>query len=101
MNNEFGSKLRELRVTKGMQLRKAAAALDIDQSLLSKFERGTRLPNESFINRVARHFQYDETELLALWLSDKLLSQVGSYAIAGKALRIAEQRIRFSAKSRE
>lgn len=95
MTNQLGSKLRELRAKKGDQLRKAAAALDMDQSLLSKYERGERLPNESFVKRVAKYFSYDERELLALLLSDKFLTEAGDSSLAGQALKIAEQQIKY------
>ena len=98
MAKNLGIKIRELRTNKGLQLRKAAAALDIDQSLLSKYERGGRLPNEDFVKRVAKLFSYDEKELMALLMSDKFLAGVTDVAIAGKALKIAEKQIKYSVR---
>lgn len=95
MTNQLGSKLRELRAKKGAKLREAAAALDIDQSLLSKYERGERLPNESFIKKVAKYFSCDERELLALLLSDRFLTEAKDSSLAGQALKIAEQQIKY------
>lgn len=95
MTNQLGSKLRELRAKKGAKLRKVAAVLDIDQSLLSKYERGERLPNEGFIKKVAKHFSYDERELLALLLSDRFLTEAKDSLLAGQALKIAEQQIKY------
>ncbi len=40
--NKFGSKIRQLRTSKKIPLRKLAAFLDIDASILSKIERGKR-----------------------------------------------------------
>jgi len=97
MAKNLGAKIRELRTRKGMRLRKAAAALDVDQSLLSKYERGDRFPNEDFVRRTAKLFSYDEQELMAMLLSDKFLAGVkdeDTY-VAGKALKIAEQQIKY------
>jgi transcriptional regulator with XRE-family HTH domain len=95
MPNQFSSKLRELREKKGVQLRRVAAALDVDQSLLSKYERGERLPNEAFVKKVAKYFSFDANELLALLISERFLSQVGDSSLAAKALKIAEKSIKY------
>lgn len=98
MAKNLGSKIRELRTRKGLQLRKAAAVLDVDQSLLSKYERGDRLPNEEFLKRVAKLFSYDEQELMAMLMSDKFLINVTDLSVAGRALKIAEQQIKYSGR---
>ena len=95
MSKNLGIKIRELRTKKGLKLRKAAAALDVDQSLLCKYERGYRLPREDFIKRAAKLFSYDEVDLMALLLSDKFLSNVTDVSIAEKALKIAEAHIKY------
>ena len=43
--DSFGERVRKLREQADMPLRKLAALLDIDQSTLSKIERGERKPN--------------------------------------------------------
>jgi transcriptional regulator with XRE-family HTH domain len=98
MIKNLGDKIRELRTKKGLQLRKVAAALDVDQSLLSKYERGDRLPNEDFIRRAAALFSYDEQELLAMWVSDRFLTNVKDTSVAGRAIKIAEQQIKYSGR---
>lgn len=100
MSQSIGAKIRELRTKKGMQLRKAAAALDIDQSVLCKYEKGGRLPSRDFVKRVANLFSYDEAELMALLLSEKFLVGVNDMAVAGKALKIAERRIKYSVRKK-
>ena len=98
MTGRLGEKIRELRTMKRLQLRKAAAALDVDQSLLSKYERGDRLPAQDFVKKVAKYFSFDEKELVALWLSEKFLAEVKDSSVAGKALKIAEEQIRYSSR---
>jgi len=100
MSQSLGTKIRELRIKNGMRLRKAAAALDVDQSVLCKYERGSRLPSKDFVKRVAKLFAYDEAELLALLLSEKFLVGANDMVVAGKALKIAEQRINYSVRKK-
>lgn len=96
ITGRLGTKIRELRTKSSLQLRKAAAALDVDQSLLSKYERGNRLPGQDFLRKLAKYFSYDEKELLALWLCEKFFLEVDDSFVAGKALKIAEEEIRYS-----
>lgn len=98
MPTSIGAKIRELRTKKGLLLRKAASSLDVDQSLLSKYERGERIPTEDFIKRLSTLFSCDERELLAILLSDRFLDGVDDINLVGKALKIAEQKIKYSAK---
>ena len=96
MPNQFGEKIRKLREKKGARLRVVAASLDIDQSLLSKYERGERIPNDFFVKQIAKYFAFNEDELRALLLSDKFLADAGNISVAGRALRIAEQQLKYS-----
>jgi transcriptional regulator with XRE-family HTH domain len=99
-SKRFGDRLRELRAQKNVQLRKAAAGMDIDQSLLSKYERGQRFANEGFVRKAALYFGCDERELLALLWSDKFLSGIPDASLAGKALRIAEEEVKYQTRER-
>ena len=49
MTNSFGAYLREMREKKGLPLRKVAAHLDIDTSILSKIERDEKEVQTKFI----------------------------------------------------
>lgn len=42
----FGEVIRSSRESKGLYLRQVAAAMDIDQALISKFEKGDRKPSK-------------------------------------------------------
>lgn len=43
----FGQKIRSLRESQGLLLRQVAAAIEIDQALLSKIERGERIATKN------------------------------------------------------
>ncbi|HDO27460.1 MAG TPA: XRE family transcriptional regulator [Bacteroidetes bacterium] len=53
----MGKQIRKLRTDKGLPLRKVAALLDIDQSILSKTERGERKASKDQIKKIR---DYDE-----------------------------------------
>ena len=96
----IGEQIRKLREDKGLPLRKIAAELDIDQSILSKIERGERKASKNQIIRIAKIFGADEKELLINYLSDKVLYELIDEDLAADALKVAEKKIKFVTKNR-
>ncbi len=92
---QIGQQLRQLRETRGLPLRKVAAALDIDQSVLSKIERGERRATKAQIPHIARIFEVDEKELLLSYLSDQVLYQLADEDLALEALKVAEEKMLY------
>jgi HTH-type transcriptional regulator, competence development regulator len=92
---QIGRQIRQLRVNRGLPLRKVAAALDIDQSVLSKIERGERRATKQQILHIARIFEVDEKELLVSYLSDQVLYQIEDEELAMEALKVAEEKILY------
>ena len=91
----LGSEIRKLRSEKGLPLRKVAAELDIDQSILSKIERGERKASRELIRKMANVFEVEEKALLVNYLSDKILFEVGDEDCAYDALQVAEKRLQY------
>ena len=94
----IGKQIRKLREDKGLPLRKVAAELDIDQSILSKIERGERKATKEQIIQIARIFSVDEKELLINYLSDKVLYELIDEDLAAEALQVAEEKIKYVSK---
>ena len=94
----IGEQIRKLREDRGLPLRKVAAELDIDQSVLSKIERGARQASKNQIIRVARIFNVNEKELLINYLSDKVLYDLKDEALAPDALKVAEKKMKYLIK---
>ncbi len=65
----FGEIIKSEREKKGLFLRQVAANLDIDQALISKFEKGVRKPSKEQVEKFANFFQLDKDELITIWLS--------------------------------
>lgn len=88
-----GELLRHLREDQKQLLREVSAGVGIDQALLSKIERGERLPNREQVLKFAKHFKAEKNELIIAWLSDKLVNELANEDLAKEALKIAEQKI--------
>ena len=88
-----GELLRKLREEQKQLLREVAAGIGIDQALLSKIERGERLPNKEQVLKFAKYFKTDKNELIIAWLSDRLVNELEDEDLAKDALKIAEQKI--------
>lgn len=96
----IGEQIRKLREGNGLPLRKVAAELDIDQSILSKIERGERKASKELIIHIARIFKVDEKKLIINYLSDKVLYELIGEDLAADALKVAEKKIKYVTKYR-
>jgi transcriptional regulator with XRE-family HTH domain len=94
----IGEQIRKLREDMGMPLRKIAAKLDVDQSILSKIERGERKASKEQIIQLAKIFNIDEKELLINYLSDRVLYDLLGEDLASDALKVAEKKIKYLIK---
>ncbi len=97
--DSLGSTIRKLRENKELPLRTVAAFLDIDQAILSKIERGQRKPTREQVIKLAMYFKVKENDLLVAWLSDKLVYELEDEDMALKALRVAEERVKYITKN--
>jgi predicted nucleotidyltransferase len=93
---KIGERLRRLREEKGWSLRKVAAIVDIDVAILSKMERGERRLSKDMIQKLARLYEQDTDELMVLFLSEKVIFEIGDDELAIKALQVAEERVAYS-----
>jgi len=97
----LGETIRKLREEKGLPLRTVSAYLDIDQAILSKIERGQRNASREQVIKLAGFFKVKEDDLLVFWLSDKLVYEVADEEIALKALKVAEEKVKYNRKMKE
>ncbi len=92
--------IRELREKNGLLLRQVAAEIEIDQALLSKIERGERLPTKEQVIKLAKFYKVDLDETLVTFFSDKLVYEVQDEDVALKAMQVAEKKINYLIKSK-
>lgn len=90
--------IRKLREDKQLPLRTVAAFLNIDQAILSKIERGQRRPTREQVVKLAGYFKVKENDLLAYWLSEKLVNELEDEEVALQALQLAEEKVNYIIK---
>ncbi len=86
----LGDLLRRLRTERGEPLRVVAAAVGIDSTLLSRIERGERLPTAPQLQALAAHFGYPAEELEAIWDAARLMRQSWSADAVWRAADVIE-----------
>lgn len=90
----LGDILRQQREKRNLLLRQVGASMEIDQALISKFERGERKPTREQVLQFAKLFEMNEDDLLVAWLSDKLAYEVQDESLGLKAMQMAEKKIK-------
>jgi transcriptional regulator with XRE-family HTH domain len=92
----FCNIIKKAREKKKLLIRQAAAMLDIDPSLLSKYENGDRRPTRELIEKMSIIYELDKNEILTEWLSDKIVYVISSEENAIEILKVAEEKINFN-----
>ena len=98
---QLGELLRRLRIEQKLPLRKVAALLDIDVAILSKMERGERKLNKDIVLKLAEIYHHDRDELVVMYLSEKILYEIGDEELALQGLLAAEGEVRYRARPKE
>jgi predicted nucleotidyltransferase len=91
----FGEIIRIHRLRLGLPLRKVAASLELDQGLLSKIERGVRMPGREQVYGFASFYGVDADELLVAWLSDRIMYELEGEENVSEVLKVTEQKIAY------
>ena len=73
----FGEYIRKSREDKGLPLRKVAAALDIDTSILSKIERNERRATTEMIPILAESLEKSEKEIEMQFIQSAIITDLG------------------------
>ncbi len=78
-----------------MTLTKLAAALDIDQSTLSKIENGKRLVPENILPKLAGVFELNLVELQKEFYSEKIAEIIYPQPDTAELLKLAEEKAEY------
>ena len=100
IDKSTGEILRENREKKGLLLRQVAARLDIDTAILSKIERSERKATKEQIIKLAKILDLKEEDLLVQYLSEKILYEIKDEKLGQKALKVAEQKMKYISKNK-
>ncbi|MFY0599078.1 MAG: Fic family protein [Cyclobacteriaceae bacterium] len=92
--------LRNARTSKNLKMREVASFLDIDQALISKFEKGDRFPTHDQLNSLASILEIEFSKLKIEWLAEKVVKVVQYETDALEVLAVAESRVEYLASSK-
>jgi HTH-type transcriptional regulator, competence development regulator len=95
MKEMFGEYIHNLRVEHGLTLTKLAAALDIDQSTLSKIENQKRNVPEEILPKLAKVFKLDIKKLEREFYSEKIAEMIYRVPDSTELLTLAEEKARY------
>ena len=95
VNETFGEYIHRLRVDSTLTLTKLAAALDIDQSTLSKIENGKRTVSENLLPKLAETFLLDLNELKKEFYSEKIAKILYSQSNPSELIKLAKEKTEY------
>ena len=85
--NSFGEYLRNKREQLGLPLRKVAAELDIDTSILSKIERSERMATKEMLPTLAKTLEVKHKEIQIEFIQSTVLSELGDLEFLADGLK--------------
>ncbi|MGE0931449.1 Fic family protein [Peijinzhouia sedimentorum] len=91
----LGNFLEELRLAKGLVIRELSAISGIDAALISKFEKGKRIPTEANIKSLSLGLDIDFEALRKKWLEERIVNLVKYEQDASEILALAESRAEY------
>lgn len=95
MKETIGEYIHNLRIDKGLTLTKLAAALDIDQSTLSKIENRKRNVPAEILPKLAKVFKLDITSLEKEFYSEKIAEMIYRVPDSTELLTMAEEKAKY------
>jgi transcriptional regulator with XRE-family HTH domain len=66
---------------------------DIDSPMLSKIERGDRMPTLEQLKRLCRYFKVSETDLKVMHTAEKIIKDYGMNETTYEAVRMVEEQL--------
>ena len=92
----IGLYIKQLRTEKDKTLHQVAVGTDIDATLLSKIERGDRLPTDAQISKIALFFQVPINNLQVLSIARKIIKDYGLNEITMEAIQLVKKEFKSS-----
>jgi transcriptional regulator with XRE-family HTH domain len=93
LQSDLGQYLRELRKEKGQTLHQVSKGTDIDSPLLSKLERGERLPTLDQLKRLSKFYKVSEASLKVKHTAEKILKEYGANDITYLAIQLVNKQL--------
>ncbi len=90
--------LKMLRLQKKETLATLSDKSGIDISVLSKFEKGSRVPNPAQMDAIEKALKVKHRQLRTLWLAERIMKEIGGEEGALDALKVAESFFTYEKK---
>jgi len=100
MKQTFGEYIHNLRIEHCLTLTKLAAALDLDQSTLSKIENQKRNVPEDILPKLAKIFKLDIKKLEKEFYSEKIAELIYKVSDSSELLTLAEEKAKYYRSSK-
>lgn len=97
--SELGQYLRELRKQREETLHQVSKGADIDSPMLSKIERGERLPTSEQLKRLAKFYKVSEASLKVKHTAEKILKEYGANETTYDAIQLVNEQLTNYAKN--
>jgi HTH-type transcriptional regulator, competence development regulator len=91
----FGEIIKTRREEQNLLLRQVSALTSIDQSIISKFEKGERKPSREQVLKFAEVYNLSENDLIISWQSDKVAYELMQENDAEEILKVAESKVKY------
>ena len=95
MKETLGEYIHKLRIDSNLTLTKLAAALDIDQSTLSKIENNKRNVPEEIIPKLATAFKLNKADLTKEYFSERIASIIYQQNNSAELFQLAEEKAKY------
>ena len=99
--SDLGQYFREHRINKGETLHQVSKGTDIDSPMLSKIERGERMPTLEQLKKLCKYFKVSESDLKVRHTAEKIIKEYGVNETTYEAVRmVGEQIVPYLKKSK-
>jgi HTH-type transcriptional regulator, competence development regulator len=89
----LGQTIRNMRNLRAETLHQVAKNTDIDMTMLSKLERGERLPTNEQMKRIAKYYETNEDDLMTLLTAEKIIKVYGANEMTLNAISLVQEQI--------
>lgn len=91
----FGDIIKNARLDKGLDQKDVQSETGIDHSLLSRLEKGERMPSREQVFHLADFYKLERSLLLIAWKSDKIISAMreDDLELVKEILEIVKKRV--------
>ena len=91
----FGEIIKSKREEQNLLLREISALTNIDQSIISKLEKGERKASREQVLKLAAIYKIPDSDLIISWQSDKVAYDLMLENDADKIVKVAESKVKY------